>query len=345
MTCRGDARHDDWRPRAGKTVEMRMVMTTRTRVQSRRYAGAQASVVVVAAVLATMTVVNGQQPTFYQERFKTGQTVAPAFEGWEQNADGSFNMLFGYFNRNWEEHTHVPLGPNNTIEPGGPDQGQPTRFFPRRNKFIFAVLVPQDFGDQELVWTLTTRGHTERAYATLHRDYKFDRRIYQTNMHMRLGAREYPEFEQHMADNTPPVVRLEGAVQRTARVGEPLSLNAFVSDDGRLQAQPTPRGYGSDTTALGLRVAWLVYRGGGQVTFEPKQFTVYQDKGPRGNSPWTPRWTPPPLPADGKHPVKVTFESAGTYVIRLLANDGGFQAYEDVTVNVSGSPTTSASVR
>ena len=319
-------------------------MTTRARAQSRKSVGAQAAVIVLAASLATVTVA-AQQPTFYQERFKTGQTVAPAFEGWEQNPDGSFNMVFGYFNRNWEEQTHVPIGPNNTIEPGGPDQGQATRFFPRRNKFIFKVRVPPDFGDQELVWTLTTLGNTERAYATLKPDYKLDRRIYQTNMHMRLSAREYPEFEQDMADNVPPVIRLEGAGQRTARVGEPLSLNAFVSDDGRLQAQPAPRGYDSDTTALGLRVAWHVYRGGGKVTFEPEPFTVYQDKGPGGNSPWTPRWTPPPLPADGKHPVRVTFESPGTYVIRLLAHDGGFQTYEDVTVNVLGKPTASASVR
>jgi hypothetical protein len=43
--------------------------------------------------------------------------------------------------------------------------------------------------------------------------------------------------------------------------------------------------------------------------------------------------------------VKVTFEFSGTYVIRLLAHDGGLQTYEDVTVNVIANPTTSASVR
>jgi hypothetical protein len=233
----------------------------------------------------------------------------------------------------------VPIGPSNTIEPGGPDQGQPTRFFPRRNKLIFRVRVPSDFGKKELVWTLTTRGSTERAYATLKPDYKLDSRIYQTTMHMLLGVANYPEFEKDMADNLPPVVKLEGPAQRTARVGEPLSLNALVSDDGRFKAKPAPPGYDSDTTALGLRVAWLVYRGDGKVTFEPEQFTVFQDKRPGANSPWTPKWTPPPLPADGKHPVKVTFESPGTYVIRVLANDGGLQAAEDVTVQVTGTST------
>ncbi len=320
-------------------------MTTRARARTRRYRGTLLTVAVVVAALAATAVINGQQPTSRQERFKTGQTVAPAYEGWEQNPDGSINLIFGYFNRNWEEQTYVPIGPNNNIEPGGPDQAQPTRFFPRRNKFIFKVRVPQDFGNKELVWTLTTRGNTERAYATLKPDYKLDLRIYQTNMHMLLGVPNYPKFEQDLADNVPPAVRLEGAAQRRVEVGEPLDLKAFVSDDGRYQAKPAPPGFESDTTALGLRVAWFVYRGDGKVTFEPEQFTVYQDKRPGGNSPWSPKWMPPPLPADGMHPVKVRFESPGTYVIRVLAHDGGFQDSADVTVNVIGNPTTPASVR
>ena len=31
-----------------------------------------------------------------QESFSSGQNVAPAYEGWERNADGSFNLVFGY---------------------------------------------------------------------------------------------------------------------------------------------------------------------------------------------------------------------------------------------------------
>jgi hypothetical protein len=310
-------------------------MTTTPRADGRPAAGVLLSAGLVATALATAVVIAGQ-PISRQDRFKTGQTVAPAYEGWERNPDGSFNLIFGYFNRNWEEQTYVPIGPGNAIEPGGPDQGQPTRFFPRRNKFIFKVRVPKDFGNKEVVWSLTTRGSTERAYGTLKPDYQLDLRIYQTNMHMLLGVPNYPTFEQDLANNKPPVVRLEGAAQRTVRVGEPLSLNAFASDDGRYQAKPAPPGFESDTTALGLRVAWFVYRGDGTVTFEPEQFTVYQDKRPGGNSPWSPKWMPPPLPADGMHPVKVRFELPGTYVIRVLAHDGGFQASEDVTVTVTG---------
>ena len=84
---------------------------------------------------------------------------------------GSFSLVFGYFNRNWEEAMHLPVGENNTIEPGGPDRGQPTYFHPRRNQFIFRVRVPKDFGKKELVWTLTSHGKTERVYGTLAPDY------------------------------------------------------------------------------------------------------------------------------------------------------------------------------
>ena len=109
-----------------------------------------------------------------QQTFAHGQNVAPAFEGWERNPDGSFSMVFGFFNRNCEEALHIPIGPDNSIEPGGPDRGQPTRFFPRRGKFIFKVRVPSDFGKNELVWTLTAHGKTERAYATLQPEYVLD---------------------------------------------------------------------------------------------------------------------------------------------------------------------------
>ena len=98
-----------------------------------------------------------------QESFSTGQNIAPAYEGWEKNADGSFNLVFGYFNRNWEEEIEAPIGPGNTIEPGGPDRGQPTHFLPRRNRFVFRIRVAPDFGDQRA--RVDARPPTERPSA------------------------------------------------------------------------------------------------------------------------------------------------------------------------------------
>src|SRR5687768_5142312 len=122
-------------------------------------------------LLASFVVVLAWQTASTQSlSYLRGQNVSPAFEGWEKNEDGSFNMMFGYMNRNWEEEVDVPVGPDNNISPGAPDQGQPTHFLPRRNRFVFKVRVPADWGKKELIWTLTTKGKTERAYASLRED-------------------------------------------------------------------------------------------------------------------------------------------------------------------------------
>ena len=91
-----------------------------------------------------------------QLRHWTGQSVAPVYEGFDANPDGTFNMWFGYLNRNYEEQLDIPVGPDNNFEPGG-DRGQPTHFMLRRHKDVFKVVVPKDFGDQKLVWARPSR--------------------------------------------------------------------------------------------------------------------------------------------------------------------------------------------
>src|SRR5260221_8641442 len=54
-----------------------------------------------------------------QVQYSRGQNVAPVFEGWEHNPDGTFNMVFGYLNRNYEEEVDIPIGAENTISMGG----------------------------------------------------------------------------------------------------------------------------------------------------------------------------------------------------------------------------------
>src|SRR5215203_2717950 len=135
-----------------------------TRLPIGRWAlGPAAFVVLAAIVLLLPSLPNAQS-------YSSGQPVWPAFEGWEKNDDGSFSFVFGYMNENWEEELSVPVGPDNNVQPGGPDQGQPTRFQPRRNRFMFRVRVPKDFGDKEMIWTLTTQGKAQKAYASLRTD-------------------------------------------------------------------------------------------------------------------------------------------------------------------------------
>jgi hypothetical protein len=54
--------------------------------------------------LAAFTGLLGAQtipPTYIgQTKFQSGQDVVPSYEGWLQNADGTFTMVFGYLNRN-----------------------------------------------------------------------------------------------------------------------------------------------------------------------------------------------------------------------------------------------------
>src|SRR5438067_662377 len=112
------------------------------------------------AQLAFALLVVASTSTHAQTHFATGQDVVPVFEGWERNPDGSFNMVFGYMNRNYEEEIDLLVGPDNTIEPGAADQGQPTHFYPRRQQFVFKVRVPKDWGKKDLVWTLRANGKT-----------------------------------------------------------------------------------------------------------------------------------------------------------------------------------------
>ena len=69
-------------------------------------------------------------------KYARGQSVVPVFEGWVRNPDGAFSLIFGFWNRNWEETVFIPIGPENRIEPGGPDRGQPTVFTPRDRKSV-----------------------------------------------------------------------------------------------------------------------------------------------------------------------------------------------------------------
>ena len=89
-----------------------------------------------------------------------GQNVTAVYEGWYKNPDGTFSLLFGYFNRNLNEELDIPVGADNRLEPGKPDQGQPTHFPPRRQWGVFTVTVPADFGTNKA--QLDARRHTAR---------------------------------------------------------------------------------------------------------------------------------------------------------------------------------------
>ena len=294
--------------------------------------------------------------------FTKGQNVAPAYEGWEQTADGTKYFLFGYMNRNWEEEIDVPVGPENSFSPGVEDQSQPTHFLPRRNRFIFRVKVPAGFSvKDELVWTLTTHGKTEKAYATLRPDYIVDDVVKASETGALGAGTSSPEVR----GNKPPTIGIEEIKSRTAKAGQPVTVVSIVKDDGipkrrapsrealqRAQARaaedpalanalknpgmtpPTRITVGKN---LGLHVSWFVYRqpAGAKVVFDPPQVKPWEDTRAGANSPWAPQWAAPPIPADGRQPVTVSFSEPGTYVLRCRADDGALVADEEVTIVVT----------
>jgi hypothetical protein len=307
-------------------------------------------------LLASLAILLLVCPADTQTRFtySKGQTVSPAYEGWWPNDDGSLTLFFGYMNSNWLEEFDIPIGPDNNIEPGGPDQGQPTHFYPRRNPFLFTIRVPKDFGNQELIWTLTTNGKTERAYASLKGDYQIDKHVISTEVGGDAGS-----LRDELRTNVPPDLKVEGDARRSSKVGEPLTLIVVASDPDNIPARRRPQsgeGRGQPTTARagqpnpayrppalsvpstpgGLRFSWSVYRGkAAAVKFSPEQMKTWMDTRVYANSPWSPPFVIPEPPPGGKWVVQATFLEPGDYVLRGVASDGSLFTYENVTVSVT----------
>ena len=298
--------------------------------------------------------------------YTKGQNISPAYEGWEQASDGTTYFLFGYMNRNWEEEIDVPVGPENGFSSGGADQGQPTHFLPRRNRFVFRIKVPAGFTEKdELIWTLTSHGKTEKAYATLRPDYVVDDVVKASETGALGAGTSSPEVRGNIA----PVVHIQEVKARNVKAGEPFTLVTEVKDDGI----PKPRGAGLAGAAVanssrldavaatgqsqnvqranramlppsrvtvgknvGLHLSWFMYRGpvGANVTFDPPQVKAWEDTRAGANSPWAPIWSAPTLPADGQQRVQVTFSQPGTYVLRTVADDGALTGYDEVTIVV-----------
>lgn len=245
-----------------------------------------------------------------QLTYARGQNVVAAFDGWERHADGTFGMVFSYYNRNYEETLDIPVGPENSIEPGGPDQGQPTHFLPARHKFVFSVTVPKDWDSKKrLVWTLTARGKTEKANAFLLPEWEINNQVRAQN-----GDSSHPVTIGNAADYNESPVIAPGPAQRVT-LPAPATLTAVVKDDGLPKARVRRQTANAPTTPQSqLFVNWVLYRGpgGAAVTFASDTSPV----------------------VDGKVSTTATFSRPGEYVIRAYADDGAVTAPADIAVTV-----------
>ena len=248
-------------------------------------------------------------------RYARGQNVAPVFEGWRRNPDGSFDMAFGYLNRNYEEELDIPIGPNNNIEPGGPHRGQPTFFGTRRHGHQFRVRVPKDWStEKRLVWTLTVRGRTEKANAFLLPEWEIND---QALAGFLGGVGAAPD----VGENKAPNIRL--GPDQMITLPSTLTLTALVSDDGLPEEPRFPRLAASEARSLGSRlwVQWVTWRrpAGAAVVFDSAVSPVNE----------------------GKATTMVSFAAPGEYVLKGFVFDGLLMTPSDgLSVTVNPSPQT-----
>ena len=210
----------------------------------------------------------------------SGRPIVPVFEGWFQNEDRTYTLVFGYASFNKVQAYDIPLGPNNFIEPREYDGVQPTHFNPihtviRRPWNAFTINVPEDIGDQRVVWTLnhegvtySTPGHvTAPAYIITDKIHDARYLAAQAGATQRdvIGAYA-PELR--FDSSGPEGVGLLGI--RTgplnARVGQPLPITVWV-DAG---ARPT------------AFIWWVHFSGAGEVSFSSVESEVPLMDGNRG---------------------------------------------------------------
>ncbi len=263
----------------------------------------------------------------------SGESVAPMFNGWVKNEDGSTTMVFGFANLNRDATVDVPLGTNNKLEPEQFQGAQPTHFpVYNRGGFVgiqergaFAVNVPAEMAGTEVIWTLTSGGNT----------YSIP------------GRATHPAYELSngvaAAGSLRPAIRLKEdgpestdsvgiyAEPQTTTVGKAITLSALIQDRGQRD------GYEGVEPYYAPGSAWLLHQGPAKPEIETPEISGSDRASENPNSNKTNDWY--------EVSTQITFPQPGDYVIRLradnfLATDSKFDnvccwsnAYFPVSVN------------
>ena len=203
----------------------------------------------------------GQNPLNEDPLRPRGQNVIPIYDGWFENPEGSYTLCFGYFNMNTEQSLDIPLGPENRIEPSQYDGLQPTHFDPvpdpaltskyRHHWCVFSLTVPDDFGTEEIVWTLTSQGDELVVPGWLLPEYILD----EPTSSGRDAAAPFLRLE----EDGPELQGRRGlwAGPRTVRANEPLPLTAWIR-----HAEP------------GTWLGWTKHQGPGEAMFSESEIRL-----------------------------------------------------------------------
>ena len=271
----------------------------------------------------------------------SGGPIYATFEGWGPLKDGTNALLLGYFNRNRTQAVDIPIGPDNSIEPGGPDYGQPTHFLTGRQYGMFAITVPKDFGNKKLTWTINANGHKTAVTFWMNPPYWIDffKNPANGNEPPRIkfgpAAPEYigPPREKIVATlnaavgapldltawaaDQPPTVKFEEGAEPAAPATPPAATRKPANDPppafiGGRVVNVSPAAPGAAAAAAAARnrgdiqVIWRKYRGPGDVKIGEETLNLKND-------------------GDAKKFVEArttaTFSAPGTYWLRAQVND------------------------
>lgn len=288
---------------------------------------------VVAIWMLATTGLAQRPPLVLEPLGTTGEAIFPALEGWGPDKNGDNLILLGYYNRNKSQELDIPIGPDNRIEPGGPDYGQPTHFYTGRQHGVFAIRVPKDLGNKRLTWSLTANGQTSIVSFWLNPAYWIN------------------FYKQPANGNEPPVIKFarEGPVATgppvgyaqtlSGTVGRPVPLTVWASDvpmqerdvDAALTARAratSPAARAADAVAIvGGQVIGGARTGGTGSSPAPSPDITVNWRQHRGPASVSFAETRIPLVTKGDPHLFVeasttaTFTAPGEYIVRAQIND------------------------
>lgn len=250
----------------------------------------------------------GQRPLSPLPR--VGLRVAPFFDGWYANPDGTVTLSFGYSNLNRDEAVEIPFGPDNFITPKQYDGRQPTHFVPGgsapadglgptgsdrrdRQRGVFTITVPAGF-QENVVWTLNIGGQSYKVPANTNSG------AYQLRWPMAMGS--VPPLLRFTADG--PAGRGPAGIQgppMKVSAGTPLSVSIWLDDDSVREDEPVP--VRQRQKRMAMNVNWYKHTGPGPVVFSEARQPIEQ--------------------LTGTATTSVTFKQPGEYVIRVRADNFG----------------------
>lgn len=221
----------------------------------------------------------------------SGAGVAPYFDGWYANPDGSITLSYGFMNRNASGAVDIPIGPDNRIEPAQFDGRQPTHFpvvrysafGGRRERGVFAIRVPKGHkGD--VVWTLRYNGVTYSVPGRATSEYyklSYTPQAAGSMMPVVRFAADGPASEGREGFTTGPL---------TVAMGTPLTIRVWMEDRG--ERKPIP-----------VNMLWFKHQGPGDVSFERPSATT--------------------APGGGEATTSVRFSAPGEYMLRVRVDNFG----------------------